>query len=261
MASIIEQVRTDFGGWGATYDVDGLVERIKSELGTRGLTAEGSRIVFSVCPDEINRLHGRRTIEGALAAVYDGDFHLGTLAAYPISGLSGIAAASHHAPDRHIDGACVEGDLIILASPHVGVSPGPKLVYGRVTRPGQEHETTSCGAAMGFLKELKESKSCKSLDLNLDDPLDTARQIVYCQLVKHFGNELDRILEIQDENRQVIELAKINHDLVERTIKNMLHAFMAKDPCGTRFALVSGITINAPGEDFFVLKGISVLKE
>nr|MDO8085265.1 hypothetical protein [Candidatus Sigynarchaeum springense] len=261
MTSIIEQLQADFDGWGTVHDADGLVKLVGSNLGTKGFTAESSRIVFSVCPDDINRLHERRTIEGALAGVYNGDFHLGTLAAYPIGGVTGIAAASHHAPERHIKGVCVEGDLIFFASPHMGIVPGANLAYGKLTRPGQEHETSCCGAMMGFLKALKSAKSCSNIELDLDDPLDIARQTVFCELAKRHGRELDEIRRIQDENKQIIELAKVNHDLVEGAIKRMLHAFVSKDKCQNRYALVSGITINAPGEDFFVLKGISILKE
>ncbi len=259
MASIIEQLQNDFGKWGTVYDVEGLVKRIGSDLGALGFTVESSRLVFSVCPDDINRLHERKTVEGGLTAKYNGDFHLGSLAAYPISGVTGMAAASHHAPEKHEHGTCVEGNLIFLTSPHVGVLPGVKLAYGKITRPGQEHVTAACGAMMGFLKALKEKKSCKGLDINLDDPLDMARQIIFCELAKRYGTELDAILKINDEGKQVVELAKINHKLVDESIKKMLHTFLSKNHCENHIAIVSGITINAPGEDYFVLKEMSTL--
>ncbi len=261
MVGIIEQLQTDFGNWGTVFNVEGIVKRIESDLGAWGFTVESSRLVFSVCPDDLNRLHERKTVEGGLITKYNGDFHLGSLAAYPISGVTGIAAASHHTPERHDHGVCVEGSLIFFASPHVGVLPGAKPAYGKITRPGQEHVTAACGAMMGFLKSLKERKSCKSLDLNLDDPLDLARQVIFCELAKRYGAELDAILKIGDEGKQVIELAKINHKLVEESIKKMLQAFLAKGHCDNHIALVSGITVNAPGEDYFVLKEISDLSD
>ncbi|MEX2684114.1 MAG: hypothetical protein Q6373_021270 [Candidatus Sigynarchaeota archaeon] len=260
MDRVIALLQADFGDWGKVHDVDGLIKQVKSDLGAKGFTAGSSRVVFSVCPDEINRLRERRTIEGAMASAYDGDFHMGTLAAYPIGGVTGIAAASHHAPERHVKGACIEGDVIFFASPHVGIVPGTRPTYGNVVRPGQEHETPCCGAMMGFLNALKKAKTCSSLELDLDDPLDIARQIVFCELAKQYKSELDIIIKNEDENKQVIELAKINHDLVKKSLKRMLDAFLSKNKCENRYALVSGITINAPGEDYFVLKEISILK-
>jgi hypothetical protein len=259
MVGIKEQLQKDFGSWGTVYDVEGLVKRIESDLGVLGFTAESSRLVFSVCPDDINRLHERKTVEGGLTDKYNGDFHLGSLAGYPIAGMTGIAAASHHAPERHDHGTCVEGNLIFFASPHVGVLPGAKLAYGKITRPGQEHVTAACGAMMGFLTSLKQQKSCKSLDINLDDPLDMVRQIIFCELAKRYGAELDAILKIDDEGKQVIELTKINHKLVDEGIKKLLKRSLAKDHFGNPIALVSGITINAPGEDYFVLKEITTM--
>lgn len=260
MGSILDQLQKDFDGWGTACDADGLLARMMDDLGAKEFSIENTRIVFSVCPDDINRLHERRTIEGVLSGKWNGDFHLGSLAAYPVSGVTGIAAASHHAPDRHVGNACVEGNLLFFASAHVGFMPGEHVKYGKILRPGQERETTCCGAMMGFLALLKDRKSCSNLDLDLNDPLDIARQVVFCELAKHHGPALDALLAIADGNKQVIELAKINNDLVEGAIKRMVAAFLGRGHCENRIALVSGITINAPAEDYFVLREISVLK-
>ena len=72
-------------------------------------------------------------------------FTLGGLAGLPFAGKSGFAAYFHHVP--------VDGKLLIMFAPHVGIGPLGKI--GALQRNGQDSISSACGAAIGAYKELQ----------------------------------------------------------------------------------------------------------
>ena len=260
MYDVKQKLQEAYQDWGTAFDVDGFMFDLTNKLELHGFHRNDSRLVFSVCSDDLNRLSDRITIENALVKHYNSEFHLGTLGAYPIAGVTGLAAASHHVPDMIEHGKSVEGNLIIFASPHVGAVLANSNTYGKVVRPGQERETTCCGAMMGFLKKLKESKSSKELKGNAGDAIDVAKNTLFSEMFGSHSAELDGLLGLKDENKQVIELSKINHLLVVKRIKEIVNVFSHANKFEGKIVLVSGITINTSQEDYFISKEVTILK-
>ncbi len=121
MSEFIDQLQKDYGSWGKVCNINDFMTEVIRSLSENDFKKENSRLVFSVCPDDVNRLEQRDTIEKGLKKEYDSEFHLGGLGAYPIGGVSGITAASHHPPDNLKGGERKDGNLIFFISPHVGL--------------------------------------------------------------------------------------------------------------------------------------------
>ncbi len=259
MDPFIATLQKDFDGWGTVYDAAGLSAKVQETLDAEGFSPENSRLVFSVCPDDVNRLaKSRETVEDTLKKTYDGEFQLGNLAAYPISGVTGLGAASHHPPDDVGGGGRKQGNLIFLLSPHTGLSfRGDKIEYGKVLRPGQDHYTSSCGAAMGFLSGLKGAGSVEHMRLADDLGLDPTATVFQKALVNQYGPQLNALLKESDANKQVTELAKMNYALVRSTFDRMWDGFKANNHFDGKHAIIGGITVNTEQKDYFVLKEIA----
>ena len=255
-----QKLKELYKSWGTPLDVDEFISTISEKLESSGFRADNSRLAFSVCPDDLNRLDSRKTIERALVKQYDGEFHLGSLGAYPIAGKTGIVAASHHAPAIIEQDGSAEGNLIIFASAHVGFQPDDGGLFGKVKRPGQEKITTCCGAMMGFLRRLKESKSTSIFNSNIENRIDIAREVFFSELASNFTPELTRLLSIKEENRQVIELSKINYALISLKLKEIVTSFVNENDFEGQIALIGGITVNLTEEDHFIWKEFEVLK-
>ncbi|MFX1237726.1 MAG: hypothetical protein ACFFAS_16515 [Promethearchaeota archaeon] len=248
-----------FKGWGKIFTVSDLIQELNIALIDKGFHKTNSRLVFSVCSDDCNRLAERETVEKALTKIFNREFHLGGIAGYPIGGVSGIIAASHHPPDvLSLEGLKERnGNLIFFASPHIGVIKRETITYGSFVRPGQQKPTASCDAMMGFLNALKMAQSSNGLSGESNDlDIDPSKTIIYEQLIDNYSERLDALLELNDINQQVIELFKINHDLVETALLRMIDEFKKREHFSGKIVLISGITINISDKDYFVLKQI-----
>ncbi|MBD3187928.1 hypothetical protein GF325_13915 [Candidatus Bathyarchaeota archaeon] len=261
MSNFKEVLETNFNSWGSYVTPPELIDKILGDFKDKDISRDNSRLVFSVCPDDVNRLTTRETIEASLKEKFDNEFHLGGLGAYPIGGVSGITAASHHPPDDISSGDRKEGNLIFFVSPHVGILEKDSMKLGKMVRPGQEKITSSCGAMMGFLAALKEAGSASDFNIAADDKnVDPTRIVLQEQLINKFSSQLDEILGINDSNKQVADLFKLNYDLVANKAKEMIKEFMAKEHFEGKIAFIGGITVNLPGKDTFLLKEISYPK-
>ncbi|HUY00468.1 MAG TPA: hypothetical protein VMV49_12990 [Candidatus Deferrimicrobium sp.] len=258
----------DFKNWGNVYSVNDFIEVVKKSLGANNFNKDNSRLVFSVCSDDVNRLEGIETVENALTKEYNREFHLGGLGAYPIGGVSGIIAASHHPPDNLKKGDRNQGNLIFFISPHMGlIEKEGDFIFGKIIRPGQERITAACGVMMEFLVQLVKSGNLKNLKVLSDDlDIEPTRTILYQELINKYSNELNEILMYKDKNQQIIELFKLNYTAVKNKLDQMIEAFLKKetDHFQGNIAVVGGITLNTredyylfPGKDYFILKEIS----
>lgn len=256
MDRYIKQLKKDFENWGKVLSIKDFVLEISKSLSDHNFTADNSRLVFSVCSDDINRLFERETLENSLKEVYNGEFHLGSLGAYPIGGITGITAASHHVPDDIVDDERKEGNLIFFVSPHMGLWIENDVTYGKTLRPGQKKFTSSCGALMGFLNQLKQYKSAKDFKTPEIDASDLARMILYRELLNANSNALNEIIKQKNENQQVIALAKLNHDIILNKTKATIDIFLKKNHFEGRIVIISGVTVNAPKFDLIVLKDV-----
>ena len=252
----IKQLKQDFENWGKILSIKDFALEISKSLSDHNFTADNSRLVFSVCSDDINRLFERETVENAFKEEYDGEFHLGSLGAYPIGGITGITAASHHAPVNIVDDDRKEGNLIFFVSPHMGLWIENEAIYGKTLRPGQDKPTSSCGAMMGFLNWLKQYKTAKNFKIPEIDASDPARTILYRELLNANPNTLNEIINQKNENQQVIAIAKLNYDVILNKTKSTIAIFLKKNLFKGRIVIISGITVNAPKFDLIVLKEI-----
>ncbi|MHA1488503.1 MAG: hypothetical protein ACTSRI_02475 [Promethearchaeota archaeon] len=250
----------DFGDWGKVQTIQEFRSDIKKNLSEKDFNRKNSRIVFSVCPDDINRLDDLETIENALTKEYNGEFHLGGLGAYPIGGVSGITAASHHTPDNIVSGVRKEGNLIFFISPHFGLmrEKSGDFIFGKIVRPGQETPTSSCGAMMGFLDQLKEDGSPQAFKIPEDkEKVDQTRVILHQELINNYSDKLDEILKLESDNQQVINLSLLNYEVVTKKLDLMIKTFLNNNHFKGNIAIISGITVNVPTKDYFILKDIS----
>ncbi len=262
MLNYIDLLKNDLGNWGKVYSIKDFISDIELKLTENEVNKKNSRLVFCVCPDDINRLEGKEALENALTGKYDGDFHLGGLGAFPIGGVSGIIAASHHPPDDKGEGERNEGNLIFFISPHMGImGNNGNHEYGKIIRPGQVKITSSCGATMGFLATLKEAGSPETFPIPSDkDHLDPTRIVFHSELINNYPEMLSEILNIENSNEQVVELFKLNHDVVTNKTMEMIEEFLQKEHFKGKIAAISGITVNVPGKDLFILKNFSYPK-
>ncbi len=74
-------------------------------------------------------------------------FAIGSLGGLVLAGVSGIAAAVGHAPDRGLR------HFVLYCMPHVGIDENG--VIGVVRRPGQQADSAACGALAMFQRELE----------------------------------------------------------------------------------------------------------
>lgn len=252
-----------FNNWGELLPLDGFMEKVNEALTGENFVKTNSRLVFSVCPDDVNRLVNRKTIENALKDVYNSEFHLGGLGAYPIGGVSGITAASHHPPDDVNGDGRKDGNLVFFLSPHMGIIENGDFQYGKIIRPGQEKITSSCGAMMGFLAALKEAGTLNNFKVAADNlRTDPTRLVLQNELINNYSEELDKILEYEDEKQQVAELFKLNYDAITNKATQMIEEFMEKenDHFKGNIAVISGLTVNLPESDSFILKDLTYPK-
>ncbi len=248
MDKFINRLKVDFSRWGKVLNIDDFKLEIIDNLNNHNFKKENSRLVFCVCPDDINRLQERETIENILKQYFNGEFHLGNLAAYPVGGISGMIAASHHAPN--------EGNLIFFVSPHLGLSFDEKASYGKILRPGQKYFTSACGAMMGFLNRLKGYKNIDDLKENvIDYSVDPTMSILYNEFLTNHFKQLMDILEVKGMNQQIVLLLKLNYEIVMKKLKQMLSKL--SDHYDGKYSIIGGLTVNTVKKDYFILKECS----
>ena len=74
-------------------------------------------------------------------------FAVGSLGGLVLAGVSGIAAAVGHAPDRG------PRHFVLYCMPHIGIDAAGTV--GVVLRPGQSTPSPACGALIEFLREVR----------------------------------------------------------------------------------------------------------
>jgi hypothetical protein len=113
-----------------------------------GMDAANTILAESTCPDELNHDSLASDISSRMSYDLGEVFILGGLAGVPFTGNAGWGAFSHHVPTN--------GNIFVLFAPHVGVNANG--VVGKVSRPGQDHETSACGSAIGAFNALKKDE-------------------------------------------------------------------------------------------------------
>ena len=123
-----------------------LHQRINFALLKEGSRPSNTLFACSVCPDEIN--HYPNSLNNRLSRVAGKCFYMGGLAGVPFIGKVGYNAFTSHMPEG--------GNLVILFSPHVGVTPDGD--FGKFDRDGQDFHDNACGAAVAAYKFLMDNE-------------------------------------------------------------------------------------------------------
>ena len=90
-----------------------------------------------------------------------------------------------------------------------------KIIPGKVIRPGQNKFTFACGAIMGFLSALKQAGGPSKFKIAPDETnTDPTRIVLHSELITKYSKELNNIMALDSEEKQVIEMFKLNYKVV-----------------------------------------------
>lgn len=187
----------------------------------------------SVCCDDIN-------VSTDFRRVLKRPFTLGGLGGLPYAGLTGMSAFAQHIPDG--------GDAFIFYGPHIGISDAGEI--GTMRRPGQQHQTTCCGALLLAHSNLLNADSEQLSKVN---PLD-AQQMELQQSLMPFREQ------IAASNPP----AKVITDITYTNIRDRLFELVRQGRSqfnGQRIFLLGGVIINTSPEfpDYVDIRDFHVL--
>uniref|UniRef100_A0A7S4SMD9 Limiting CO2-inducible protein B/C beta carbonyic anhydrase domain-containing protein n=1 Tax=Alexandrium monilatum TaxID=311494 RepID=A0A7S4SMD9_9DINO len=182
-----------------------------------GLTRANTMYGQSICSDEINSDPGH--LSTLLTKYYGREFHLGGIGGAPYVGKTGFMAFSHHVPKN--------GHVFVLFGPHIGFSPDG--VPGQFLRLGQDHPSTSCGAAIAALGQVTSGAKIPADDSDIMQGWLRNRLAPHCP-------------EITAAKYPMIELAIRNYQVAEKEMVNIVN----NDYGPGKLILLGGIQINMP---------------
>lgn len=161
--------------------------RVYQKLSSLGMNPTNTVWTQSSCPDELNHDNYSQDLSQLMGNRWGEVFHLGGLAGIPFTGKTGWGAFAHHIP--------VDGNILVLFAPHVGVTTDGTV--GKVHRPGQDHATSACGAAVGAYSLLKKDSTAGD---NGPDASGNDYQMQY--IINAMSSRMDAILALTDPNEQ-----------------------------------------------------------
>ena len=211
---------------------NGLLQQLEDGLGGDRKT---TLLATSFCSDDIV------TSKDISRDVW-GPFTLGGLGGLPFGGRTAMAAYAHHIPDN--------GTALIVYGPHIGITW--QGVLGRMRRPGQSHDTSSCGALMAALEHMSSGgQEMPYVPLARDDD---QQQAYLEQSLMPFKS---RILAAPSPEKEITEVAyALVHQQVHRLIEATRDQFH-----GRRIMFVGGVIINtdADQEDWAEIRDSGVI--
>jgi hypothetical protein len=209
-----------------------LLDKIKNE---HKIDVKKMLYATSVCSDDIN-------ISTDFSEFFPRPFTMGGLGGLPFTGVTGMVAYSHHIPDY--------GAALIFYGPHIGISELGEL--GKMLRPGQQEESSSCGALMLALNRIQNEKDHAYVPYSNDlDYQQTALERSIIPFKK-------QILDAENPKKEITEVTYKNIDsLIHTYVKMTREEFKCKT-----IILVGGVTINtSPNVDDFVdIRNFEVIK-
>ncbi len=169
----------------------------------------------SICSDDVNSIeYPPRALEML------GPFNMGGLNGFPFTGLTGMGAFAHHAPE--------DGAIFVYYAPHIGVTK--EGATGEINRVGHSRPSACCGAARAALGKLLKDEIQPGHVTDLDYQQNTIEQI--------FLGQKDRISLAAN---QLKEATEVMYEAIEERI-NLLAA-MTNFPC-QHLILMGGVLIN-----------------
>lgn len=191
-----------------------------------GFNAENTLFADCSCPDEINHDDPLEDITSLMATRWGEMFPLGGLAGFPFTGKTGWGAFSSHVPE--------DGHIVVLFAPHVGVDFEGNV--GKVTREGQKHASSACGAAIGALAAIqKDPNAANFLNGYRDHQMDCIKHL----LAEHTDSIASK------ENEQAALVFKM-YEILYQFLDEILH--LNWQGPNSKLVLLGGIMINCDGD-------------
>ena len=187
----------------------------------------------SLCCDDIN-------VSTDFRRVLRRPFTLGGLGGLPYAGLTGVSAFAQHIPDG--------GDAFILYGPHIGISDEGKI--GTMRRPGQQHQTTCCGALMLAYDRLR---AANTENIDKENLLDTQQMELQQSLVPFRE-------QIAASNRPAKLITDITYNNIRERLFRLVRQSRLQFNCN-RIFLLGGVIINTSPEfaDYVDVRDFHVL--
>lgn len=188
-----------------------------------GIAEDRIACLTSVCSDDLNSVEFPET--GMI-----GPFILGGLDGYPFVGKTGLAAFSHHIPNK--------GAALLFFGPHVGITNSG--LVGKVVRPGQSSPSSCCGAAMAGLQKLLAGQIVpkEPAGYAVDDyQQETLEQILYRHRTEIVGSES------ADDAGRFLRMTEILYREMKQAFASLLTSVEFEAPA----FVFGGILINEDG--------------
>ena len=160
---------------------------------------------------------------------------MGGLGGLPFVGKTGFKAYSHHVPK--------DGNIFIVFAPHIGVADDGLI--GKISRPGQDHLDSACGAAIGGYNTCKGGAAAGGSGAL--DPYDPQ----FSFIIQALGPKMGQIKKAVDESG-VDANAATAYAMFDLAREFLLKISLTSDFKG-KIVLLGGIQINMkrPCEDLF----------
>ncbi|HTF82277.1 MAG TPA: hypothetical protein VL947_11140 [Cytophagales bacterium] len=179
---------------------------------------EKTLFATSICSDDAN-------FSADFSKVLSRPFVMGGLGGLPYTGITGMVAYAHHIPDN--------GSAFIFYGPHVGFNDKGEI--GRMRRPGQSHDTNSCGALMLALDRLG-TEDHEEVYVPLSSELDFQQTMLERSLMpfKH---------EIVNSDNPKLQITIHTYNVIEKMLKKFISISKNEFHCD-KIILLGGIIIN-----------------
>jgi hypothetical protein len=139
LEAVVQAIKSKFPG--AVPYQQGM-DSILAQLNRFGIQPAHMLWGQSTCVDDIINTKNK------LPPEMKGPFNFGGLAGLPFTGITGLNAFAHHAPEG--------GTVILFVGPHIGYNE--KAGWGKILRHEQHQASSCCGALVAALAKLQEGK-------------------------------------------------------------------------------------------------------
>jgi hypothetical protein len=189
----------------------------------------------SICSDDAN-------FSADFSKILSRPFVMGGLGGLPYTGITGMVAYAHHIPDN--------GNAFIFYGPHIGFNGTGEI--GRMRRPGQSHDTNSCGALMLALDRLI-TEDHEEVYVPLSSELDFQQTMLERSMMP-FKHTI-----VHSENPK-LEITLHTYNVIDKMLKKFISIAKNEFHC-EKIILLGGIIINTDPElpDYLDVKNFEVL--
>jgi hypothetical protein len=225
---IIEIIQNEFGPEYKVVSFDSFGKEKVKELKKAKVFHDNTLVVSCLCRDDI--LHSANPLTDYFKRGKHGFFYLGGLMGFPTGGVTGLMAASHHVPHTK------SSNMIIVYGPHIGVTASGE--FGKVHRRGQDHDSSDCGALVGFLNAyIKDTKPGK-----MYRPAKHHLNLENANLQEKF---LPHMKEVLSSANPIVKLTKTAYRLIEDDVRAIISEARG-EMHDMKVMLIGAIFVNGP---------------